>query len=110
MNQFDSPQPPSPNPYAPAPLPQSTLALISMIAGILGFTILPTLGSIVALITGYLARQETRAVPPKFSGDGMATAGIIMGWIGIGLFVVGICCVIAYFVFVAGVIGSQSFN
>lgn len=110
MSQFDAPPPVNPDPYAAPILPQSTLALISMIAGILGFTFVPTLGSIVALITGYMARKETRAVPPTASGDGMATAGIIMGWVGIGLAVVGICCVIAYFVFVAGLIGSQGFQ
>jgi hypothetical protein len=51
------------------------------------------------LITGYMARGETRAVPPRFSGDGMATAGIIMGWIQIGLLVIVICCTIVSFLF-----------
>jgi hypothetical protein len=88
-------------------LPTSTLALISLIAGILGFTAVPLLGGIVALFTGYAARKETRAVPPKFSGDGLATAGIIMGWIQVGLTVVGICCVGAYFVFMVGVVNTN---
>ncbi|MFZ5877976.1 MAG: DUF4190 domain-containing protein [Chloroflexota bacterium] len=96
--------------YPPATLPTSTLALISMIAGVLGFTLFPTLGSIIAIITGNMARKETRGFPPTHSGDGMATAGIIMGWIGVGLAVVGICCVIAYFVFFAGLIGTQAFQ
>ncbi|HKY54780.1 MAG TPA: DUF4190 domain-containing protein [Anaerolineales bacterium] len=85
-------------------LPTSTLALISLIAGILGFTAVPLLGGIVALFTGYAARKETRTVPPRFSGDGLATAGIIMGWIQVGLTILGICCVGAYLVFVAGVV------
>ena len=38
-----------------------------------------------ALITSYMARNETRSIPPKASGDGMATAGIIMGWVQVGL-------------------------
>jgi hypothetical protein len=86
-------------------LPTSTLALISLIAGILGFTVLPMVGSIVAILTGYSARKETRAVPPQTGGDGLATAGIVMGWIQIGLGVVGFCCFVAYFVFVVGAIG-----
>jgi len=46
-------------------IPQtSTLAIISLIAGVLGFTMLPLVGSIAALLTGYAARKETRAVPP----------------------------------------------
>src|SRR5512144_1581122 len=84
-------------------LPSSTLAIVSLVSGILGCTFVPVIGSIVALITGYLARSETRSVPPRASGDGMATAGIVMGWVQIGLLVVGVCCVIAYFVFFVGI-------
>jgi hypothetical protein len=86
------------------PLPTSTMAVISLIAGILGFIALPIVASIVALITGYAARNETRAIPPTASGDGLATAGIVMGWIQVGLTVIGVCCTIAYFVFIVGAI------
>jgi hypothetical protein len=94
-----------PQGYQPL-LPSSTLATISLIAGILGFTMLPLIGSIVALVTGYEARKETRAVPPRASGDGLATAGIIMGWIQIGLSVIGICCFAAYFLFIVGAVAT----
>ena len=86
-------------------LPSSTLAIVSLVAGIVGFVAMPIIGSIVAIWAGYAARNETRSVPPKASGDGMATAGIVMGWIQIGLALVGLCCMLAYFVFVVGVIG-----
>lgn len=88
-------------------LPTSTLAIVSLVAGILGFMGLPIIASIVAIWAGYSARQETRAVPPRASGDGMATAGIVMGWIQIGLGAVAICCFIAYFVFVIGLVSSN---
>jgi len=88
-------------------LPSSTLAIVSLISGILGFTLVPVIGTIVALVTGYMARNETRSIPPKASGDGMATAGIIMGWIQVGLVVVGICCFIAYMVFVVGLVATN---
>ena len=83
-------------------LPTSTLAIVSLVSAILGFTFVPVIGTIVALVTGYMARNETRALPPKVSGDGLATAGIIMGWIQVALLVIGICCTIAYFVFLLG--------
>lgn len=89
-------------------LPSSTMAIISLIAGILGFTLFPFIASIVAIWTGYEARKETRSVPPKASGDGMATAGIIMGWIQIGLTVVSICCFAIYFIVLAGWIGAEA--
>lgn len=89
-------------------LPTSTMAIVSVIAGITGFTILPLVGTIVALITGYAARSETRAVPPKAAGDGLATAGIIMGWVQVGLFVLGICIFILFFGFFASLIGISA--
>jgi hypothetical protein len=49
-----------------------------------------------------MARNETRSIPPKASGDGLAPAGIIMGWIQVALVVIGICCTIAYLVLVLG--------
>jgi hypothetical protein len=86
------------------PLPTSTLAVISLISAILGFFALPVIGPVVALFTGYAARNETRAVPPTAGGDGLATAGIVMGWIQVGLAVIGVCCFIGYFVFIVGAI------
>lgn len=103
MNQQNDPQNMNYN-----VLPASTLAIVSLVAAILGFTALPIVGSIVAILAGYAARNETRSAPPKASGDGMATAGIVMGWIQIGLGIISICCFIAYFVFVLGLVGSSS--
>jgi hypothetical protein len=100
MNQQNDPQNMNYN-----DLPTSTLAIVSLVAGILGFTMLPVVGSIVAILTGYAARKETRAVPALAGGDGLATAGIIMGWIQAGLAVIGICCFITYFVFILGAVG-----
>jgi magnesium-transporting ATPase (P-type) len=88
-------------------LPTSTLAIVSLVAGILGFTVFPVISTAVALITGYMARKETRAEPPAASGDGMATAGIIMGWIQVGLIVLGICCFAAYFLFIVGAVATS---
>jgi hypothetical protein len=87
-------------------LPSSTLATISLVAGILGFTLFPFIASIVAIFTGYEARKETRSVPPKASGDGMATAGIVMGWIQIGLSVIGMCCFALYMLGIFGIVGA----
>ncbi len=85
----------------------STLAIVSLIAGILGFTGFPIIASIIALWTGYAARNDTRALPPRATGDGMATAGIVMGWIQIGLAVLTICCLLAYFVFIVGLVSRS---
>lgn len=102
MNQQNVPQ----NMNYPI-LPTSTMATVSLIAGILGFFLFPLIASIIAIWTGYEARKETRSVPPRASGDGMATAGIVMGWIQIGLIILSICCLIAYFGFFAAIIASS---
>ena len=90
-------------------LPTSPLAIISLVSGILGFTFLPIICGVVALITGYMARNETRSIPPRASGDGMATAGIVMGWIQIGLIVVAICCFVGYMVLIFASAGSSGY-
>jgi hypothetical protein len=100
---MEQPNLPQGTQYSPM-LPSSTMVIVSLIAGIAGFSFLPLIGSIVALITGYAARKETRAVPPAAAGDGMATAGIVMGWIGVGLAVISACCFVLYFVFVIGAV------
>ncbi len=87
-------------PYAPPPptgRPSSTMAIVSLIAGILGLTIFPFIGSVVAVITGPMAKKEIQQSMGTLGGEGLATAGVIMGWIGIALGVIG-CC-IAFFAF-----------
>ena len=49
-------------PYAQLPptTRSSTLAIISLIGGITGFTVLPFLGAVVAVITGHMAQSEIK--------------------------------------------------
>src|SRR5687768_9151556 len=97
---MDPNYPPNPGYYPPASaLPNSTMAMVSLIFSILGFTLIPFLGSIIAIITGMMARKETRGNPPSHSGDGLATAGIILGWIGVGLGVLSLVCIACSFAF-----------
>ncbi len=77
----------------PPALPTSTLAVISLISGIVGILFLPFLGGIVAIVTGNMARKETRAFPPTHAGDGMATAGQVLGWLSLLVWII-ICCLV----------------
>ena len=83
--------------YAQTPPPNSNMAMISLIAGILGLTFVPTLGSIVALITGYMARKEINESGGMMGGSGMATAGIVLGIIGLVLTCCGIVIFLMFF-------------
>jgi len=73
-------QPPYPYPY---PYQQTIgtngLAIASMVLGILWIY---WIGSVLALVFGYVARNQIRE--RNQGGDGMAIAGIVLGWIGIG--------------------------
>ena len=77
----------------------SPMAIISLVAGILGWTLLPFLGSIVAVVTGHIARGEIRRAPERLEGDGMAIAGLILGYAGIAM---AVFVVLAIFLFFGG--------
>jgi len=71
-------------PYQTPPAkPNSNMAVASLVLGILGWTVAPGLASIAAVITGHLAKNEIRESNGELSGDGMATAGLIMGYASI---------------------------
>jgi Domain of unknown function (DUF4190) len=69
-------------PY-PFAAPQSTngMAIASLVLGILW---LSWIGSLLALIFGYIALDQIKQ--RNQSGRGMAVAGIVLGWIGVGVF------------------------
>ncbi|HFD39104.1 MAG TPA: DUF4190 domain-containing protein [Anaerolineae bacterium] len=67
------------------------MAIASLIMGILGWTLLPLLGSLLALLFGYMARSEIRQRPDELEGDGLAVAGLVLGWLMIGVSVVSLC-------------------
>ncbi len=78
----------------PPSVPTNTMALTSMIAGIIGWTIAPLLGSLAAIITGHMAKRELREGMGRESGDGMATAGLVMGYLQIIPSVLCICVIL----------------
>ena len=81
------PQPPPPPyqyqyPYGPPPRGTNGLAIASMVLGILWIY---WIGSILALVFGYVARSQIRQ--RNEGGNGMAIAGIVLGWIGVATLV-----------------------
>lgn len=91
-----TPPPPPPDGHTPIggsqaspgayPVPQHTngLAVASLVLGIIW---LYWLGSILALIFGYTARRQIDASGGWQTGRGLATAGIVLGWIGVATLV-----------------------
>jgi len=62
------------------PSPTSTTAILSLVFGILAWVGLPLLGSIVAIICGHMARSEIANSGGAVQGEGLALAGLILGW------------------------------
>lgn len=89
-----------------APRPTSGLAVASLVGGILGWTLMPIIGSLVGIICGHMARAEIRR-DPRIEGDGMAVAGLVLGWVSIALSVLTLLAIIFIFgglaVFLAGI-------
>ena len=75
----------------------SNLAIASLVSGILGWTLLPVLGTVVAIITGHMARAEIRRSNGQVDGDGLAVAGLVLGWISMALVLVVVVVVFAFF-------------
>ncbi len=66
------------------------LATASLVLGILGLVCVGPLAAIPAVICGHKARTRIRNSQGALQGDGMALAGLIMGYIGIGLLIISI--------------------
>lgn len=73
----------------PTTVPNSSLAVASLVCGILGWTFLPFLSSIAAVVLGHMGRREIRESGGRLSGDGMAIAGLILGYSMLGIAIVG---------------------
>jgi hypothetical protein len=48
------------------------------------------IGAVLALVFGYRARTQIKNSAGRQTGSGLATAGIILGWIGITILVAGV--------------------
>ena len=75
----------------------SELAVVSLVFGILGWNLLPLVGSVVAVVCGHLARAEIRRAQGALEGDGLAVAGLVMGYLVIGLSVLALAAFLLFF-------------
>ncbi len=76
---------------------QSGTALLALILSLISFLGPYIITAVPAIILGYNARREIRASGGRLTGEGMAQAAIILGWICIGLSMIGLCMLCAMF-------------
>ena len=83
---IDSPEPADgpPQPYAyPWSPPTNGYAIAALVCGIVNMLV----GSILALVFGYIAKREIDASNGMQGGRGLAIAGIVLGWVGVGIWI-----------------------
>lgn len=83
-----------PRPYPPAPYGPATtsgLAVAALVCGV-GQIMFWGVGAIAAIVLGHIARSQIRRTGQQ--GAGMALAGLILGYIGLGLTVLFVLLVI----------------
>jgi len=68
-------------------------AIASMVLGIVGLVFFPLVASILAMVLGRSGKRDIRG-RPGLAGEGMATAGIVLGWVGVALVVIGVVLVL----------------
>lgn len=71
----------------------NTLAIISLVASLIG---IPTgIGFIAGIICGHIALSQIKKTGEQ--GRGMAVAGLIIGYVGVALYIIGLIIFIALF-------------
>ncbi len=80
----------------------STTAIISLVFGILCWFPLPLIGAVIAVVCGHMARGEIRRAAGTLDGDGMAVAGMVLGYAQLA---VCLLAVLAIFLFFGGIVG-----
>jgi hypothetical protein len=98
-------------PYLESSAPPAS-AVVSLVFGILSWTLLPLVGAFVAVVTGHHARREIRERQASYDGWGLATAGLVLGYLQVIPILIVVVVVLAALAVagiaaVLGVLGSQ---
>ncbi len=65
-----------------------SIAIASLVLGILGLACIGPFGAIPAIICGHKAKSRIKASDGTLTGDGIALAGLVLGYVSIGLMIV----------------------
>ena len=90
MNNSSYPQP-------PVVAETNGWAIFSLIAGLLGWMGVIGIGGLAAIIAGHIAKSQIRNSNGRVGGNGLATAGLVLGYLNIGLTVIGGCLALLIF-------------
>lgn len=71
----------------PPPVPSRTLAVASLVLGVLSVLCLAPLTAIPAIICGHMARGRIRRAPGLYQGANQALVGLVLGYLSIALMI-----------------------
>jgi hypothetical protein len=74
----------------------STTAILSIVFGVMCWSVFPFVGAIAAVICGHAARKEIRLAPGLHEGDGLAIAGMILGYAQLALIALAVAVVMTF--------------
>lgn len=84
-------------PYTPTPPPpQAGMNAFAITSFVLGILWLYWIGSVLALVFGYIALRQIRDSNGWQQGRGLAIAGIVLGWIGAAILALLLVLVAAF--------------
>ena|SRR6478735_5741154 len=89
--------------WGPPPPQNSSNATVALVLGICGFVVCPLVCSILAIVFAKKAYTEIDYSGGRIGGRGMAQAGLILGWIGVGF------CVVALLLFAVWIVAVIAF-
>lgn len=82
--------------------PQNTMALVALIMSLVG--LVTGITAVVGIILGHIAKSQIKRTGE--SGDTMATWALIVGYVLVGLWVLGVIAYILFFVVMIGIAGA----
>ena len=90
----------APGQTVPGQVPSQGLAIASLVCGILALIVCCAYSPanipfvLAAIVTGHMALSRIKADPARYTGRGMATAGLVTGYIAFVGFLIGVALVI----------------
>ncbi len=91
--------PPPPPATGPAEPIVNAKAVLSLVIALVGLVFCPLIGAVIAVVLGSQARTEIDRSAGAQTGRGFATAGLVIGWIAVVVFLIASVSIAIMFAF-----------
>ncbi|MDA0179565.1 DUF4190 domain-containing protein [Solirubrobacter phytolaccae] len=70
-------------------------ATAAFVLGLVGLVLIPLIPSVLAIVLGGGAKREIDGSGGSLSGRGLATAGVVLGWVALAIWALFIVAIVA---------------